>query len=216
MERKGGLLLVFVVLALSAATANATIVTIGLRGEVTYVDEYSEGLNQLFDVGDPVQGIYIYDSDTPDSSLLEDVGGYRYSSPPYGISLDVGGIILQTDPYNVDFLMSILNNHTGMDGYALRSYNNLALSNDVPVWHISWQLWDYSCNAVSSTELPTSPPVLENWGQDSLMIEFGYKGGATLGVEVTSVELVPEPSTILLLSLASFALLNKRKKESKY
>jgi len=110
METKGGLLLVFVVLALSAANASAAIVTIELTGEITYVDEYSTVLQQLFHVGDPVTGTYVYDSATPDSSPSANIGLYEYTTNPYGIYLDIGDFVIQTDPEHVDFLISLANN----------------------------------------------------------------------------------------------------------
>ncbi|MCX5638919.1 MAG: hypothetical protein NTX52_14680 [Planctomycetota bacterium] len=173
METKAGLLLVFVVLALSAATTNATIVTIGLTGEITY-SEWS-----IFHVGDIITGNYTYDTDTPDQNPSPTIGHYQYSSSPYGVSLSVNGFILQTDPDHVDFLVGTLNDENGRDSYGFISYNNQSLPNDIPVWHIALQLDDYSGTALYSDALPTEPPVVGDWESIfGLMITFGYKGGA--------------------------------------
>jgi hypothetical protein len=210
MERKGGLLLVFVVLVLSAASANATIVTIDLTGEVTYVDERSSELQNLFHVGDAVTGRYLYDTETPDTNPFPAVGGYVYSGLPYGIFLNVGGIDIQSSPNSADFLISVANNHTGADFYAVISYKNLPLLNGLPVWLISWQLDDYSQTALSSTRIPETPPILEDWEDIwGLRIEFGQRGGLTVGVGVKNVELIPEPATFLLFLLGGLVVLKK-------
>jgi hypothetical protein len=209
MERKGGLLLVFVVLALSAATTNATIVTIGLTAEITYVDPYSQWLNENFKVGDIITGSYTYDTDEFDNNPLPTIGYYRYSTSPYGIRLNVCDLVFQTDPGNVDFRMTILNDDAGMDTYCLISYNNVSTAKGQNLDLIGWQLDDYSQAALSSTYLTEKPPVLEDWPRQGLLMTFGYKGGSTLGAKVTSVQIVPEPATLFLLMLGGLVLLKK-------
>jgi hypothetical protein len=209
METKAGLLLVFVVLALSAATTNATIVTIGLTAEITNIDRYSQWLNENFKVGDIITGSYTYDTDTPDTNPLSTVADYVYTGAPYGINLNINGFTIQSSPDSAHFLISFANNHTGADFYGFISYNNLPFSNGIPIDIISWQLDDYSCNALSSTELSSQPPDLEDWPRQGLLMTFGYKGGSILGAKVTSVQIVPEPATLFLLMLGGLVLLKK-------
>ena len=123
----------------------------------------------------------------------------------------MGGFTFQTDPDNVDFLITILNNHNGGDMYCLLNYNNLPLSNGVYVENIAWQLDDYSGTALSSDALPVTPPVLANWPDTlaHLNITFGYKGSSYIRAEVTSA--VPEPATVLLLALGSLLLTRRRR-----
>jgi hypothetical protein len=209
--RARNLVLVVVVLALWTTSASAEIVTIGLSAEITYITPHDEWLNEQFDIGDVITGVYRYDSSTPDSFPSNPRSGvYQYYTAPYGIYLSAGDFAFQTDPVNVDFFVGIYDRPDG-DNYLLRSYSNLPLPNDLIVWHISWQLDDYSGTALSSDMLPTTPPVLEDWEYDSgLMIQLGDKGGLTLGAEVSSVELVPEPSTLLLLAFGGLAVLRRR------
>ena len=94
------------------------------------------------------------------------------------------------------------------------SHNNLPLSNGVEVYEIFWQLDDYSGTALSSTEIPLGPPLLGDWGSHwELMIDLGLKGGdGGFGAEVTSVWLIPEPSSVLLLGLGFAAFVRWRRR----
>lgn len=211
MIRKAEIVTVlFVVLGLWTGSLRAELITIHLTAEVTYVDDLADLLEGMVTVGDIITGSYSYDSDTLDTNPLDTVGAYWHYNAPYGFNLSTDSLVFQTDPDNVYFLVSVLNDHTGMDAYLLRSYSNLPLSNGVLVDHISWQLDDYSATALSSDALPTTPPVLEDWGFDwGLRIEFGFKGSSKIRAEVTSA--IPEPATVLLLTLGSLLLSRRRR-----
>jgi hypothetical protein len=219
------LVLVVVVLALWAASAAAAIIEIGLTAEVTEVDDTGGLLEGQINVGDLIPGSYKYDSDTPDMDWHgayppPAVGDYWHWSAPYGIRLNAGGFVFQTDPDDVRFAIEILNDHPG-DGYNLMSENNLPIYEDVSVSIIRWQLDDYSGTALSSHALPTTAPVLADWADTwfGLMITGGTipprtPGGSSYLIRssVTSVWLVPEPGTALLLAFGGLAVLRKRRR----
>lgn len=220
-----------VILCPAARIAEATLVEIALVATIDYT-YYSYGPGGSSDdnpfagyigVGDVITGSYRYDTLTPDSDPLWPEGGiYRHYESPYGISLTVGEFDFQTDPDNVDFIVSVKNNFgeppPQLDGYLIRSYNNLPLDNGFFVDHISWQLNDLSATALASDALPTGPPVLEDWQQwAGLRIEsfstdqYGsVNGWFSIHAEVTSVALVPEPTALLFLALGSAVVARKR------
>jgi len=211
----GKLMMAVFLFGLAANAARAEMISIGLSAQVSYIDDREELLDGLIDIGDTVTGSYTYDSDKLDNSLDERVGAYWHYGGPYGIVLNVGEYVFQTDPENVEFLLGLYDNYIPdtEDNYLLRSYKNLALSNGVPVLHISWQLDDYSGTALSSDALPLGPPVLQDWDYNrGLRIELGPKGETRITADVTSVWLIPEPATVLLLGLGALALLGIRRR----
>ena len=197
--------------------AEAVPITIGLEA---YVVEFTDGDNLLLGkigVGDTISGYYTYDSNTTDADVLSDtVGMYFHYEGDYGILLNSGDFAFRSDPENTEFLVSIVNNHGvfEIDNYNLISYNNLDLSNGVSVGHIIWQLDDESGSALDSDALPLTAPVLSDWPDTwfHLAIEGGEESGIGyfIRAEVTSVEIIPEPATAILLTLGTLFLRRKK------
>lgn len=192
----------FIILFLVCDPAGATLVTIAIEGVVDYVDDPYGLLPSEVTPGDAITGTYIYDTDTPNSSSLPDGGRYQHYAYPCGIYLSVAGLDFMTDPANTNFLIEIVNNFPG-DAYSVISYSNLSLSNETGVNNISWGLRDYSASAtaISSADLPTTAPVLDDWEHNLLLIGGVDREGFVIAGYVTSAVPVPEPATILLLGL---------------
>jgi len=199
----------------SAAAAKAALITIAIEATVDYVrDEYNT-LEGRISVGDVITGTYTYESTTVDTNPSSDVGDYEHYSAPCGIRLTVGGFVFQTDPDSIWFVVEIANDHPwfepdiNRDNYLVGSYNNLPLSNGTPVSSIYWQLDDPAGNALSSTDLPTTAPVLSDWQSEiGLQLDVGRYDGIT--AHVTSAVVVAEPATVLLLSVGVLLLRKRR------
>ena len=191
-------------LILTPAPAKAALITVEIEAVVDSVSDDGNYLEGKIKVGDIITGFYLYDSTTPDSNPSPYIGMYEHYTLPYGIKLSIGGFVFQSDPDDVDFLVSVGNagGPYSMDNYLIASRNNLSLSNGAPVDRISWQLDDPTGTALSSDALPTAPPVLDDWQTDVLV--FGADRRYGIGAHVTSA--IPEPSTIILLSLAALVL----------
>lgn len=167
---------------------------IEMSAKVTSVDDRNNLLGNGIKEGDIIKGYYIYDSSTSDTNGDSTVGDYQHNSAPFGITLFKGNFVFKTDPKNTDFLVELVNRADG-DNYLLRSYNNLPLSNGVPVQHIAWQLDDPTAKALSSDSLKQTakPPVLSKWSDNSpgLTIELGdFPDSAFIRAHVTSVILL--------------------------
>jgi hypothetical protein len=198
---------------LCGATASAYIVQIEVIARVVGVDDRANLLGGAINTDDIMTGSYLYDSDAPDRNPSATLGAYRYFEAPYGISLTTGPFTFRTDSTNPDFLIGIDNYTYGSDTYSFISYNNLPLPNGVEVEHIFWQLDDYAGTALSSDALLLGAPDLSDWSHPSeLMITFGPQEISRIGAEVLSVQLVPEPATVLLLGLGGFVLVRITRK----
>jgi len=206
-----GIILPFVViicaLSFSARPAHSILITIEITAEVDSVDDPSGYLEGNISVGDTITGTYTYESTTLDTNPSPYVGAYEHFASPAGIFLSVGGFDFTTDPTNVDFLVEVVNNYPSGDYYLVRSYNNLALSNGTLVDHISWQLDDSTATALSNIDLPTSPPILDDWQAGNHLRLHGERFGYIVDAHVTSA--IPEPATIVLFVIGAL-LLKKR------
>lgn len=198
---------VICVLAVGVPRAEGTLITIEIEAIVDSVEDTGNYLEGQINVYDIITGTYTYESTTLDSNPSSVGGHYWHYDPPAGISLTVGGFEFRTDPANVEFLVEIANDSTSgglHDGYLLRSYNNLPLSNGTLVDEISWQLTDPTASALSSDALPTTPPALDDWQSIIGLRLHGERGGYIIDATVTSA--VPEPSTLLLFALGGLFL----------
>jgi hypothetical protein len=199
------------VLVFCAAESRAELITISLSATVNYVEDIGNKLEGKIIAGSTITGSYTYEPTTPDSSPSDPTqGNYWHYASPAGIFLTIGGFNFGTNPDNVNFLVSIGNNASEQDNYLVRSYYNLPLSNGTLVGTIDWQLDDHTATALSSDALPVTKPVLGQWQTNALSI-YGVEAGDDffIDADVTSVQLVPEPATFLLLT-AGVLILKRR------
>jgi len=206
---KRTILLITVAAFLWALPAKAELVTIKIEAVVDSVDDPFGYLEGNITPGDIITGSYTYDLSTPDSNPLGQGADYEHLLPPCGISLSVGDFVFQTDMTNVNFLIEIINNYPPVDNYLVRSHNNLPLSNGTPIGDISWLLEDSTGNALSSDALPTTGPVLDDWGFNRLTVNGGTRARA-FGIMGHVTSAIPEPATIVLLGLGGLLLGRRR------
>lgn len=204
---------VFAVLFLSLpAVSFGQLITIAITANVTGVNDSYNLLEGKVSVGNTITGTYTYDTSTPDTNPLQTLGDYNYHSLPCGLVFAVGELVFSTDSEDIGFFVGIANNHSEppWDGYWINSYNNSLLSNGTEVDRILWQLDDYGGTALSSATLPTVAPVLSDWDYSTLSIVGGNgipcDKTFSIGANVISAVLVPEPMSVLLFGFGLLAL----------
>jgi hypothetical protein len=190
------------------------VINIRITGEVTegYGSIWQEGVHE----GSIFSGIYTYDTATLNTGTVPGVGEYVYNSP-YGINMSLEGFEFKTDPSHVSqFVVTILNdvsiNRDLYDHYVIASHKNVPLSNGDIITSISWGLLDSTHTAISSNDLPVTPPVLNNWPQNRLEI-YGldsFNHSFYLRGTVTQAVLIPEPATSTLMLMIGLFLFNRR------
>lgn len=205
-------LLVIATLLLSAPLAQAVPVTIEIRGNITAIGGYTEAIPDTIYAGVTFTGTYIYNSSAVDSG-----DGHHLHNSPYGISLSLGGYEFKTVPTHVGkFDMWIINDDpvNGLhDYYLVRSYKNVSTPSVDFAFSIEWNLWDSTYDALSSSDLPVTAPVLTDWDHNVLKISGVYGPdltGLTIYGTVTQVELIPEPLTGALMAMGMLFLRRRR------
>ena len=144
------------------------LIHIKIVAKVTEVSDSYNLLGGAIHLNDTITGKYIYDLGAPDVDPNEQIGFYMFTSSPCGIEVNAGGFIFKTNSSNVQFDICIYNDfdyygNPPFDLYSLYSIKNLPLSNGMLVNSISWELDDATATALSSTDLPTTAPVLSDW-----------------------------------------------------
>jgi hypothetical protein len=116
------LLVIFTILA---TQAEASFIDIGISARVREVYDFNGVLGGASSVGDIINGMYSYESTTPDSHSWSNIGQYQYTTAPAGVTLSVNGLTFRTDPSQVDFLIEVGNAYINQDHFLFHSYHNI-------------------------------------------------------------------------------------------
>ncbi len=201
---------ILLILMFVTGFASAEIVKIAIEANVTGITDEGNYLESNINVGDTITGYYIYDTSTQDSEPSESLGRYWHYSYPCGVYLACNDLEFQTDPEDTEFLLQLADNSSLYDfeGYLFNSYNNLT-ANDTPVDTIRWYLEDKNLNNLHTDNLFTYAPDLLEW--DFNQLDIRSDRNFNIHAEVTFAEVIPEPSSILLLGLGSMLIKRKNK-----
>ncbi len=200
-----------------APTCVARVIAVRFIGEVTNVEVLGadKGLPddgklivESFQIGDPVEGVYTYDTSAPDRAVDSHYGEYGFDAQPFGMTVSANGFVFKSDPMNVSLGISVGNDVKAHEGpgewFKVQSNNNLM----VP------QIGDLRCGAVSlelgaywwpdgplvDDSLPASAPTLDQWYIRTLTfaVYVGFRGPSVhVSAVLTSAELLPEPARVL-------------------
>jgi hypothetical protein len=159
-------------------TTDSSKITVKIVATITEVSDSYDLLGGAIHVSDTITGKYIYKTGVPDSEPNAEVGCYWYASSPCGIEINAGGFVFKTDPSNPQFMIVIYNDfdyygNPAFDSYQVCSVKSQALSNGVLVDIIAWELDDATATALSSTDLPTTAPVLAAWNSGNELVIQG-------------------------------------------
>jgi hypothetical protein len=156
------------------ATAHAQDVTVSFRGTIT------EAVNSPFPitVGTPFTGYYTYNLATPSTTYpgVPEVAYFHHLGEPYGLTVTIGSRTFKTNPANggVVFLA---------DNYAYFNRDSFAYSSHLPFEvdgiHVSWvslEMNDYTKTALTGLALPSTAPILSQWGEKGVAIWNDHPG----------------------------------------
>ena len=204
-------------------TALATIITVEVEGVVNYFGT-GGGLARDGSVGlgSTMTGYCTYDTETPDQADQADFGFY----PVISISMTIGNYMFTHDPTSSDPAYFTVG--TVDPGYRVYSnaprFDGTIYINETPQTYddITWgytylelmNLWTSSGEYIPTDALPD----LDSWPDLSVFDnrrEFkasfydASNSNFDIAGQVTSLTVIPEPATLLLLALGSLALLRR-------
>ena len=201
---------------------SATIIIVEVTGVVNSVETVGGlALDDLVSIGSAMTGLCTYDTETP----VLGSGSYAIIS----ISMTIGNYTFTHDPMSPD--PPLFRVHTVDPGYFVRSdaarFDGTVTINGLgPLTYddITWD-WTYLALLVLGTSsgeyIPTDAlPDLDSWPDLSIFdvcrgfeTRFSDESNGYFDIygEVTSLNVVPEPATVLLLALGGLALLKRRR-----
>lgn len=142
-------------------SAVAQDVTVSFYGTLSFVD--ASPFPEVT-VGVPFTGSYTYSLSTPDTNTAPEVADYQHIGPPYGVTVTIGTHTFRTDAQSANFIVEVVNDYFGRDGFVFSSTANLN-TDGVSVSLIGLQLDDPTQSALADTSLPTGPLDLSRWQQ---------------------------------------------------
>lgn len=202
LMRKG--FIVLAILGCFAVSVNAAIVTVEVTATVNNQSNL-DYFNGDISVGDTLTMIYSYDTNTEmEPQFYADAAAYTLETP-YLLEI---GIKNQTFKSNSYFEIFVEDDRSGRDVYAINSSQALlnGTTTDMGVV-ISLNLIDYTQTALNSIALPSTLPILDYWSIATIDLISGRDFG--IYADVTSIEMVPEPATMLMFGLGGL-LIRKR------
>jgi hypothetical protein len=204
------------ILCIIVPQIQASLIEIAIEAKVTGVDDPGGLLEGNVNIGDIITGSYKYETEAFDAEPANPYKGlYKFTQLPYGVFLEVNGYRFKTNLSNVDFKIGLINDKPPLnsDTYWFDSYNNVMVGTDIPMGGIFWQLDDDSGQAISSINLQVTAPIVNDWLDGNILsIGGGVEIEATFGIsaQVNSTTLIPEPSSLILISLGLIYLRNRK------
>jgi len=175
-----GVVLAFIV---SATSAYAAPVSIGIRGVVNGLNDQAGLLSGKVAPGQVIEGVYTYDNAALPASPSSTQAWYGFSSSPFGMALFINGYHFRTDPANVQFGIQVHNDQgtTPQDEIGVYSSDNIfdIVPASVGSTYMVWVVIDASAALLTDTSLPIGPLDLSLWPVNGLQIQCDDSTHAT-------------------------------------
>lgn len=146
----------------------STVITVSFNATVSTIDDMENVLSTLdtpIAVGDTITGQYTYDTSTSRSDGVLDPSiytTYDYKVSGFGMTANIGSHTINTDQNNVNLTIVVADNESGNDTYNIISNTNIT-NTTFSVSSMNLHFGSTTGDAISSTDLVATPPVLANW-----------------------------------------------------
>jgi hypothetical protein len=197
------------VIASAAPVAVAVPITFSFTGIVTNVDS---PLAVEFSLGESVVGSYTFESTTADIDPGDPTTGH-YDNAITAFTATFGGDYTVTQGLDNDIFVA--DGLPGNDVYSLFLTNPTAPTvAGLSLGALSIGLIDTDSSVFSSDALPLTPPNLSDFEIDSSGTIYLGSPNQTMDFQLTSLTLVPEPTTLALATLGLVGIGYRRRKRA--
>ncbi|NIM19866.1 MAG: hypothetical protein GTO51_06435 [Candidatus Latescibacteria bacterium] len=168
----------FPVMIAQLPAAEGDTILISVRALVTRVVDPDSYLNGAVEIGDEVNGYYLYDESAEDSHKKPDIGQYDFNLPPFGMEMLVNDLAFRSDTNSVAMSIRLRNNAASgkRDTYRVTSSSNLDVLPGVGVFDILIVLEDNTATALTNDALSGIVVDLDDWRSKHTLTITGNDG----------------------------------------
>lgn len=203
--KKAALLLSGLLLsAFVAVPAVAEVVRVRMTARVMGVDDPNNVLAGKVVFGQRVNGLYVYNTNTPDLSPLPFSGEYWPYANEARIRFAAGSVVFESQQPTQGIRIFIQSQDTGNGIFNIESQDNKPLADGTSVTNISLRLQGYG-SVTESAALPKVAPTLQNYASEVQISGNGSQGFYSLRVVLETAELISPDAIVVTPASGTFA-----------
>lgn len=198
----GGLLLS----AFVSGPASAEVVRVRVTARVNQIDDPSNALAGKVVVGQRVNGLYVYNTNTPNSSPYPNTGDYRPYANEARLRFAVGSMVFESKQPTQGIGIFIRAGDPSITGrLSMLSSDNKPLADGTIVQQMQMTLEGYG-NVTQSVALPTVAPVFtQYWTKEVVIGANGPAGMYMITAQLEAAELVVADAIVVAPASGTFA-----------
>ena len=186
--------------ALAAGPVAAEPVRVRLTARVSEISDPNNELAGKIVLGTRVNGLYVYNTNTPDQSPYPEEGEYRPFANQARMRFAAGSHVFESAQPTQGISIYIFGDSSGTGSFMMSSHDNKPLANGADVNEIILS-FDGTGNLTQSDSLPNVAPILDDyWGK-----EVRIQGGSySLVAQVEASELIVPNAMVVSPAAGSF------------
>lgn len=187
--------------------SNPDLVVYNLGATVSWVNDIQGDFDNAIAIGQPLSGKYTFNLTTPDINPDPQSGHFIHlpGSGDFGFDFSVAGLNFKSDPTQAPMVVDLYNSQFNDNYIAFTNMLNVPLTNGAVITDFSIYMYDGTGQLISSDQLSTTAPLLNNNGSGWAEIYIG--GRASNGIDYFSINATinsvsvlspPDPNVVVL------------------
>ncbi|OXU14511.1 PEP-CTERM sorting domain-containing protein [Sedimentisphaera salicampi] len=182
---------------------NGEIINVEVKAEVSSLND-SNNFFDAIQINDQLVLSYTFDCDSQDIDTNSNRGTYVIDNADMSVSL--GGY-----SFSDELLYTIVVEDDVFDSYSAVGYSSIAHNTVGKLdFGMEFYLLDETGNAFDNTNLPQTFNPVGYWTDAVIKIEGTPRGEFEIVAQVSNIQSVPEPCTIVVLGLGAIGMLRKK------